>query len=994
MANVFPFNIIKSGVVEDGVVWENQLDSQATSPLNFVNGEVSLVESINESYISAVEENETQYLSALEVTNENSLEDMPDLTLTESKLNVEESVGFENPTVENENNFALTDSGEVVIFNVEGSDELYGIQFAEDGDGNIHKYQFQFRKTEDGQLEAMAETIQFLPNDEEGPAFTMDSKKEHTVEVDDEIENDFNHKVYLEDNMEANNLLMTKTEGSIEQNEDIFKEQEDNPSKDSLMVFISGEQLDDEQQTTLTDEVNNQSSLSNKNEIELESHDILNDLNDDQPSEDLYNAPDILSNQDQQETIITYQQNSDVEENSCDGNLDINPTQTIEMDNIEGSNVIVMRKDQHISEFEDYEIVEGLPITADEEISEEASLEDDPAQEIVYTETAILPLQKTASSKTTNILKQPVCSSTPKIESHDQKTIFYYMIANTDQKENLNTLSNPRSLLKNNVEKAVNNDESLKKVQRESPLEKRYARSKEAMQAKMFNNFINRTTIQHAPIRQTRLPRKQEIKPVDTRSDEEIIVKEVMVSSKGFIESSERLKNLDKLEVTSIVELSDSDEESDPKENKQNGIENDQLCDKLLFDNLNSNVIEILQSDDDAESEAKPADDQPANPSEDNSKRNGDCQLVPSSKPAQESYPQKRNKAGEVTNKPPGVTSKEIICPYCPKTFPNQNSLSTHVQHHKLENTVRKYQKFTEADYKHKCDRCDEKFKNNILLKRHSCKTKPPDQKHVCGVCSKSFKDPPELKNHKKVHVKENLMIATNTVTISPKKFLPRPSTGAFRAPSNPAPAFKCKECSKVCSSKNLLLIHEKSHRKFTCVSCSAQFGSKLLLDTHVRTKCVKSTPAERSRRSSIRGAPSMMINRNSCNIPTKWTPKSKSGTASQSSSRGTTPRKALPTAGPSKAVTPKTPKRTLLNAFGIKSQCNVCSKNFNSVSDLLRHNAKEHGHFTPDKSVLQPKKKTLVKPIMAHQGLKVQQRFMKVFQQSKPIDEKDASEN
>lgn len=109
MANIFPFNKNKSMVGEDGVVWTNQIVNQTRSPLNFSNND----DSLNDTYATAVDENESQYLSVLE-----------------------------SPV-----NFTLTGNAEqqVVIFNVEGCDEIYGIQLAEDDEGNIHKYQFQFR---------------------------------------------------------------------------------------------------------------------------------------------------------------------------------------------------------------------------------------------------------------------------------------------------------------------------------------------------------------------------------------------------------------------------------------------------------------------------------------------------------------------------------------------------------------------------------------------------------------------------------------------------------------------------------------------------------------------------------------------------------------------------------------------------------------------------------------------------------------------------------
>lgn len=44
---------------------------------------------------------------------------------------------------------------------------MCGLQVARDEEGNFQKYQFQFRQNEDGQLEAIPETVQLLPMEEE-----------------------------------------------------------------------------------------------------------------------------------------------------------------------------------------------------------------------------------------------------------------------------------------------------------------------------------------------------------------------------------------------------------------------------------------------------------------------------------------------------------------------------------------------------------------------------------------------------------------------------------------------------------------------------------------------------------------------------------------------------------------------------------------------------------------------------------------------------------
>lgn len=121
---------------QETIVWTNQISSAST--LNF-SGE-SLTESFNETYVTAIEGNDSEYLSVLETTNETTLEDL-NLTLSNSKhednseVNIEQSAEL-NPDENGE---------QVVVFSVDGSDELYGIQMILDEQGNTQKYQFKFR---------------------------------------------------------------------------------------------------------------------------------------------------------------------------------------------------------------------------------------------------------------------------------------------------------------------------------------------------------------------------------------------------------------------------------------------------------------------------------------------------------------------------------------------------------------------------------------------------------------------------------------------------------------------------------------------------------------------------------------------------------------------------------------------------------------------------------------------------------------------------------
>lgn len=127
------------GLDQDTIVWSNQISPANT--LNFSN--TSLSESLNDTYVTAIDCSDSEYLSVFENTGEHTLEDL-NLTLSNSKvidnveLNVEQTAEI--------GNINIGEIGDqVVVFTVEGSDELYGLQVLLDEHGNSQKYQFKLR---------------------------------------------------------------------------------------------------------------------------------------------------------------------------------------------------------------------------------------------------------------------------------------------------------------------------------------------------------------------------------------------------------------------------------------------------------------------------------------------------------------------------------------------------------------------------------------------------------------------------------------------------------------------------------------------------------------------------------------------------------------------------------------------------------------------------------------------------------------------------------
>lgn len=142
-----------SFTVDTGVWSQDNIDGVHTN----------LSDTMNESYVTAEEDSPSRYFSVIDSSNEMSLDNL-NITLSNPKLEVEDDfIPEEVPEQVQEE----PSEQQVVVFTVEGSDELFGIQVAHDEEGNLQKYQFQFRKNEEGQLEAIPETVQLLPMEEE-----------------------------------------------------------------------------------------------------------------------------------------------------------------------------------------------------------------------------------------------------------------------------------------------------------------------------------------------------------------------------------------------------------------------------------------------------------------------------------------------------------------------------------------------------------------------------------------------------------------------------------------------------------------------------------------------------------------------------------------------------------------------------------------------------------------------------------------------------------
>ncbi|XP_030746929.1 zinc finger and BTB domain-containing protein 11-like [Sitophilus oryzae] len=977
MSDCYSYSSDHSIIIQEGnMIWNHAVHDQSSLQYFDANDTVITDATINESYATAIDSNETQYLSILDSSGEATLENINLSNITLGDMPVEENIVFSGTDppeqIPNEEN----DNSQVVVFAVEGSDDLYGLQLSQDQEGNIQKYQFQFRTNHEGNLEAIPETIQLLPPDDNALG------NEAAFQQEIQSENESND---LQDYLLAQSQMQNNNENDSNTLESTFQQI---PSDSDLL------QLDD-----------NKSAVNIKTEVYIPSQEIdLNCVKREQVfnNDDDEDHPDYIQENHGFDGVIGSSQHLIFGEQVSDGNFTENMIQ--ENDSEPCDNEVLENNDENIVqqlmndngavevEFDNGtedldEVPEGYPyndvynqecenvssetetcsasprIESDSDayqIADDFQLPEPQAEDIEACQ-----YQITSNSNTEEIIvnQQPILEksnilkhSSANLENKNSKQPFvnvkYYIVY--PEKENVNALvgqakeklpnlsklpkSNPRSVLRTSFVKPKEVPKCVKNTEFELPecdlFQKRFAKSKEAMQAKLFHNFINGTTIPVAPVRQTRQPRKQKIKPVQERRDEEIIVQEVMISSTGFVQDLNKKLRNKKVEVSAVVELSDSEEEPNSKSRRVTVSESE------------LSVVEI-HSDDDSLAKS-------ASKSTVVKRRRG----RPPKKPPTEKKIELTPIIESVSfNSNQDIEEKiEFPCPHCSKSFPSQNSLNTHKIHHNLENSLKEQKKMNSSrvsviprrsilpmkfEYNHKCEKCEQNFKNNALLQRHECRKKQSD--FNCSVCLKSFRDVALLNMHKKSHVKSNLVKNTSIEKVSPKKSIQKPLIGVRKSSLS---GFKCKECEKVCETRSLLDLHVKTHKKFTCLTCSATFTSRLLLDTHIRIDCVKFRSPKNKRLS-------FKIRKSFIQTP------------------------------PRRLSIAKVADRSLRNStLATILECEVCKSKFTTYRNLYTHKVQKHGMSTPDKSLMAGNrpKQGLYRPKPAHGGIPANDRMKKAF--------------
>lgn len=563
------------------------------------------------------------------------------------------------------------------------------------------------------------------------------------------------------------------------------------------------------------------------------------------------------------------------------------------------------------SETEEYDTIEGVHVTGD--------IEGSPYENVDIRKSPSYQASLLASKK--RIIKNVIRKV--RIQKNDGKSNLYYLVKNTE-KENMGQIPsnsitarpNPRSILKCSVAAT----ETQNYEDEEEKYDKRFAKSKEAQQARLFHNFIAQTKIIHAPVRQERLPRKQQIKPMK-RTDEEIVVQEVVVSSNGFIETSEEgiVKERVPLKPTEYIQLTDSDEDFDPKapHKRKRKIKRRKPMVEITISDSEENSSDESAKDDSNNSDEiataivkRPRGRPPKNHDKDEEK---EVVKRPRGRPPKHPKPQTEFLEEEII-----VIKIDNKCPKCPKSFPSEGSLRSHMQYHNFSQT-------SSNDTKYMCEKCGDTFKNSFLLNKHI--NTHNTSNIVCVICKKVFNDQGQLATHKRTHIKQQMFKNTTLPKYSPKVF-------------KCALKNKCDTCNKVFPNISALNIHKKTHKNLFCQNCKTSFTTKFTFGNHLRVSCVKTSRSPR-RPQSLREKKPLTLRQST-----------------------------IPVAKIEEVVVPKSipTKSTVITNI----KCDSCSMTFATYTSLFKHKVLKHGLDTPNKSVTKgTKRKSLYRNRTAHSGVR-----------------------
>ncbi|KAK9881167.1 hypothetical protein WA026_014515 [Henosepilachna vigintioctopunctata] len=955
---------------------------------------ITLSDSLS-GYVTCDEDTEnTRYLSLL--SQDASFEGL-NVTLCNSEADNDETQLVELTSEE--------DISQPLIFTIDGSNEIYGVQTACDEDGNLQKYQIQYMKDINGELTPMLETIQLLPSDHD-----LNTEIANSLISSDNMDVELHHcardNVFVESKVESNcgfvdNINSHESEYIQNQNDasdgHIYRSEvisnssisisNPNIKQESLELFdenaicskscnYSDSYISDEMKIPNDRNLNIEPNIPNTL-VQIE----MNDSNTEpevqfEMDNSIENEQDQVLQDEEQVHVVEHFEQLFVQENHV-----VEDSQNMNIEDI---------MDNNDSDNETYHIVDGIHVTGDVE-SENPF---DKSEESILKE-AIEHHPKT------NILKKSVvkCISKDQISS-DQKIIYIQTLPEKENMEifEIGSLSKPnsRSLLKCNQPKSLVVPDPLHVEmigEGTHTITKRYSRTKEARQARQFINFLNSTTIPHVPERKERLPRKQQIKPVK-HANEDIIVKEMIVSSNEFIEpcNAGEKKNLP---VTEYVELLDSGDECSSVNEERKKKKSKRLIETVeieISDSEESEIGVILNESDEDKSDGKSKTKNtkkkrgrpPKNKNLDYDKKDSDSNSetppkisrtesdVDSVTSSLEVIRVENNTIMTTSDKNINNSSNKSECVSdCIDKGTTGNimnsSTDNKVAHCNVNNSADnetaiisainssvhdEHTEKTDESVRNKSELKTTKVANNELginKSSHSevVQKKAFEYKHECEKCKTKFINKFLLNRHDCI-VKSGLLIS-------------------------------CDQCQKKFSSISTLNVHKKTHVKISQISKSNSLTKIPQISKEhgsVSSKSASNPSIKKSHGPSVKNPmrESIIPVRNSMRVRTS----AKCPSAPLMLSSKTGQNNFLKPKDPIVVVTPD--RTSKANTFKCEKQCDKCSEKFGNNAAWFDHQVLKHGLKTPDKKIGEKRPQKLVKSLVAHNGIRAGPALAKNF--------------
>ncbi|XP_026748410.2 zinc finger protein OZF-like [Galleria mellonella] len=162
-----------------------------------------------------------------------------------------------------------------------------------------------------------------------------------------------------------------------------------------------------------------------------------------------------------------------------------------------------------------------------------------------------------------------------------------------------------------------------------------------------------------------------------------------------------------------------------------------------------------------------------------------------------------------------------FTCTYCTTSFTNKESLELHLESHKTEK-------------KHQCKICSKSFYMQSTLTDHM-RTHTGEKPYLCSICGKGFSQNNNLQQHVMRHQGHKPFKCEDCE----RSFVTKGELQAHKRKHSGAHPFVCDDCGNGFTTSSSLVKHRRIHtgeRPYPCEFCPMRFKASSTLKNHRRT--------------------------------------------------------------------------------------------------------------------------------------------------------------